>query len=251
MTSTEKTKDIFATEYSESCIASPPPLFSDVVRKGLEDIIVILVGPNKVQYHVHGSFLVYHSGFFRNAFNGNWRESEDGITLLDVETVVFNIFVNWLYTMKLPGPNNYDWTTQPDPRIMGEAHKADMLQIKLYVFADRFMIPALRLAMNRIITADTTYTRPCANVMIFAFDNLRAEDVILQFLVDSHCLKWRHGLQSEHETRLLDQLSQDCLTKIMKRFGFMLAEGITRHSSLKMCDYHEHISDVERLACCK
>jgi len=49
-------------------------------------VVVVKVGPNSVQFHVHKPLLMHHSEYFRKALSGSWKEAEENVvTLKDVE----------------------------------------------------------------------------------------------------------------------------------------------------------------------
>jgi hypothetical protein len=58
------------------------------------EIVTIFIGPEKKRYSIHKDIICYHSGYFRAAFNGSWKESDEGVTLEDIKVEVFNIFVH-------------------------------------------------------------------------------------------------------------------------------------------------------------
>ena len=79
------------------------------------------IGDEPTSYTMHESLLVNHSEYFKNALNGSWKESKDGvIPLEDVDcntcaahtsatagaekklTKAVDIFVDWLYTGQVP-----------------------------------------------------------------------------------------------------------------------------------------------------
>jgi hypothetical protein len=77
--------------------------FSATARQAPAKNVVIDAGPSLEQYHLPASLLAYYSGYFKNALNGPWKESNgEPIKLDDVSPAVFNLFVNWLYRQKLP-----------------------------------------------------------------------------------------------------------------------------------------------------
>jgi hypothetical protein len=57
------------------------------------EVVTLCIGPDRKLYYVHKQLLCHHSGYFRAAYNGSWKEAEDGITLDFVEPEVFNIFL--------------------------------------------------------------------------------------------------------------------------------------------------------------
>jgi hypothetical protein len=76
---------------------------SDSISSAARDeVVAIAIGPEKKLYHIHKDLFCHHSEYFRTAYNGRWKEAEDGVVLEDVEVEIFNIFVHWLYAQKLP-----------------------------------------------------------------------------------------------------------------------------------------------------
>jgi hypothetical protein len=58
---------------------------------------------------------MYYSEHFRKALSGPWKEAEElAIYLNDVEPAVFSMFVEWLYTQRLP--NN--WNLIPNQSLV-------------------------------------------------------------------------------------------------------------------------------------
>ncbi|KAH6639800.1 hypothetical protein C7974DRAFT_139048 [Boeremia exigua] len=78
----------------------PPPPIGHASADGM---VLVQVGPDKITHHVHKTLLVYHSEYFAKALNGPWAEAVHRVvTIEDVETDAFNIFVHWLYTRQVP-----------------------------------------------------------------------------------------------------------------------------------------------------
>jgi hypothetical protein len=46
-------------------------------------IATILAGPDCVKYEVHRAVLTQHSGYFKKALEGPWKEAEEGVIRLD------------------------------------------------------------------------------------------------------------------------------------------------------------------------
>jgi hypothetical protein len=75
------------------------------------EMVDIIVGPNhtKKTFTVHKELLCYYSNFFRNAFNGDWRESdEQELRLEGVTEDVFRVMIHWLYAQssRVAGPDS-------------------------------------------------------------------------------------------------------------------------------------------------
>ncbi|KAI4629163.1 uncharacterized protein J4E87_003424 [Alternaria ethzedia] len=221
-----------------------PPLHSAAARSGSEANAIIEVGPDRMKYHVQKAFLVHHSDYFHKALSGTWKEAEDGVvTLVDVEPAIFNLFVEWLYTQQLP-------SSRSDYRRVADANfSEDVCKIRLYVFADRFAVPALRTAMNRQIVGERDVTSGlCWGVtqIAYAFDNLPTSDPVLDFLVDQYYTEW-----GGHST-FAEGLPQEFLLRFFRRVGSERAQGrdvVAESFRVDFCTYHEHATDADKSSC--
>lgn len=101
------------------------------------------------------------------------------------------VFVHWLYHQKLP-ENNLFWTTLP---VSNDDLDCDEIRLKValqaYVFGDRFPASDFRPANELFVeTSDHRYYF-CADsgsdLVSYAFENIPADRVILQYLVDQYC----------------------------------------------------------------
>ncbi|KAG9190461.1 hypothetical protein G6011_08549 [Alternaria panax] len=61
------------------------------------EVIAITIGPDKTIFRIHKDILCKKSEYFRTAYDGRWKESEQRVTLEDVEVGLFQLFVHWLY----------------------------------------------------------------------------------------------------------------------------------------------------------
>ena len=236
-----------------------------IAAKG--DIVVLEIGPEKQHYHVHKALLTHHSEYFRNAFNGSWKESDNKlVTLEDVETVAVDIFVHWLYNQRMPDDDEcYSLRQQnmtsvlhvdDDPLITGYT--------KAIVFGDRFLAPVFRQAAHDCIAISVVddynheFLRPPPffTATQYAFDNLPSNHSTLDLLLDVQCRHWdvsQHGVNEEVViAELLKQdLSPGMLIRMIARYSsrainFELEWWTT---SLDRCDYHDHLNDEEREGC--
>ncbi|KAF2872412.1 hypothetical protein BDV95DRAFT_606028 [Massariosphaeria phaeospora] len=231
--------------------SAAPPLLSRVLRAGVLDEVTIEVGTGteKTKYRPHKSFLIHYSEYFRKALSGSWKEAEDGvITLEDVEPAVFNMFVDWLYTQKLPAGIEAWYQSSDTPEDVDDMVGMEVLRIKLYVFADRFIVPILRTTLNRLIVADTTCRlAPFPDVTSYAFENLPTEDPILAFFVDTNALFCdTYGMEeAEHDLAKHPRLF---LVRTIRKMTTMRSFD---PPACNQCDYHEHQTEDEKEACAK
>jgi hypothetical protein len=163
--------------------------FSVTARQGPVQNVVIEVGPNHTQYHLPKTLLTHYSEYFDKALNGLWKQSSgEPIKLDDVSPTVFNLFVNWLYSQK--NPYLFAWNSASEWDMDGvEALKYNecaMLEIMLYAFADRSLVPTLYTGLNRLLTAGK-YGAPSLDVITYAFNHLPDTEPVLQFIVDLYC----------------------------------------------------------------
>ena len=92
--------------------------------------VTFLIGKDKAKFIVHKAFACHHSPALKAAFTN--KRFVEGRTqtykLEDVQVATFEQFVNWLYSKKLE-------INEEDP---------DLTLTKLWVLADKFLIPGLQ-----------------------------------------------------------------------------------------------------------
>ncbi|XPS78086.1 hypothetical protein M3J09_010106 [Ascochyta lentis] len=232
-----------------------PPLHSAVARLCIPDEVTIEVGPERVKYRVLETFLGHHSEYFRRALTGTWREASERIVVLgsDVEPCIFNLFVEWLYTQTLPTLSP-DWRRIADPSNPFSV-SAKMLRLKLYVFADRFVVPLLRKQLNRAIVNDYDSDCPALEeyeTVTYAFHNLPPTDPLLDLIVDRYFMVWRLDLDEGEDEEAYDTLPHEFLLRFYKRVGKWRKDDLqNRHQLFNMdfCTYHEHADEQEKSEC--
>ncbi|KAH6639456.1 hypothetical protein C7974DRAFT_131865 [Boeremia exigua] len=232
-----------------------PPLHSTLARLTVPDKVTIEVGPERVQYHLSEAFLSHHSEYFKRAFAGIWREAAERTVVLgsDVEASIFNLFVEWLYTQTLPAMSP-DWRRIADP-VHPYSISAKMLRLKLYVFADRFVVPRLREQLNRAIVNDYDSDCPALEeyeTITYAFYNLPSTDPILDLIVDRYFMVWRLDLDEGEEDEAYELLPHEFLLRFYKRVGKWRKDDLqNRHQLFNMdfCSYHEHKCEEDKLQC--
>lgn len=208
-----------------------------------------------MKYQIFEIFLTHHSEYFKRALAGIWRETSDNIVVLenDVEPSTFNLFVEWLYTQELPAMSP-DWRRIADP-LHPYSVSAKMLRLKLYVFADRFVVPRLREQLNRAIVNDYDSDCPALEeykTITYAFHNLPPTDPILDLIVDRYFMVWRLDLDEGEDEEAYETLPHEFLLRFYKRVGKWRKEDLqNRHQLFNMdfCSYHEHKTDEDKLQC--
>lgn len=225
------------------------PLPSAVARKGPEGIVTLLIGPEHVPYYVHRDFLMHHSGYFKKALAGPWKESEERVvTLDDVEITPFNILVHFLYTSQIPSSTD-EWSKISQAKMW----KIEVVELKLLVLADRFHMPELLQLVNNDLVGSRMKHAPYYELVIYAWENLPEGSPILRLLVDTHVANWEpktdEGDQEEMELR--PELPHEFLVKAMIKFAEVGREKDKDGKGKKLiaCDYHLHADDEEKKKC--
>jgi hypothetical protein len=92
------------------CHRASANLYSVAVRH--PDNVIVEVGPDRVKYPVSRKFLRHYSEYF------NGIAQEPVLDLHEIEIPVWNVFLEWLLTQRLP-TNDEEWkngSTSPAPR---------------------------------------------------------------------------------------------------------------------------------------
>lgn len=149
----------------------------------------------------------------------------------DVTPAVFDVFVDWIYASVY------------EPNITETLHKIkrvddmDLLAIRLYVFADCYLISALKEETNRFIVEEDFSKHPIKpDVIIYAFANLPSNDPILDYYVEKNCHAWEAPYRGSEEEASLETLPHEYLIRYMKRS----AELRVTHVSKPVCAFHGH-----------
>lgn len=217
-------------------------------------MITIDVGTEHAKYSVYAELIAYYSGYFKGTLNGKWKEAEDRvIELPDIEPRVFDIFIDWLYSQKLPKKTR-DWLT-PTPELEAGSHGhgqlAERLMMKSYVFADRFLVPQFRVALYRYYAnfCNSGGNPPYYDAIIYAFDNLPPTSAMLTLLVRTHCAYWNEGSDTADngELELRQDLPQDFFFRIMDVASKMRDKE--KAKGIACCDCHNETVTTEREGC--
>jgi hypothetical protein len=227
------------------------PLPSAIARKGPEGIITLLISPEHVPYYVHKDFLIHHSGYFKKALVGPWKESEERVVILDdVEIAPFNILVHFLYTSQIPSSTD-EWVKISQAKKW----KIEVVELKLLVLADRFHMSELLQLVNNDLVGSRMKHAPYYELVIYAWENLPEGSPILRLLVDTHVANWEPKTDEgdEEEMELRPELPHEFLIKAMIRFAEVGTERDKdkngKAKKLVACDYHLHADDEEKEKC--
>jgi hypothetical protein len=165
-------------------------------------MIVVSVGQTHQKYRIYKDLIAYYSEYFCNALKKPWKEAEDRlIELPDIDPQVFDIFVDWLYTQKVPEKNKHWIKPTDDMKSNSTKHVqlVEILIVRTYVFADRFLVPKFRCAIYNHFAASLVKDAipPYYEVIIFAFENLSEKSAMLDLLVRVHCAFWDESCDTE------------------------------------------------------
>jgi hypothetical protein len=214
-------------------------------------MVTVKIGPEHTKYRIHKALLEYHSDHFRSALLEHWKEGQERqVVLDDLEPAAFDIFVDWLYTNKIPR-TFAEWLAPEVNENSGTTRRRlGMLHLKAYVIADRLGVPELRETINNNYVTRNILVWPWYQEIIYAFSNIPSGRRILKFLVAIHCAHSERGNEYllEGDLELRDKLPQEFLLQVMAHYQEMRAEG-TWDEELRACEYHEHASDDERKNC--
>ncbi|EDU46664.1 conserved hypothetical protein [Pyrenophora tritici-repentis Pt-1C-BFP] len=100
-----KPRGVLETIHSASDVQCGRPQFALDSAAASSGTIIVKVGRNGKEYTLHTELLKQHSGYFRGALSHDWKETVDGIIpLTDVETDLFDMFVDWIYQGTISTP---------------------------------------------------------------------------------------------------------------------------------------------------
>jgi hypothetical protein len=198
-----------------------------LARQSSISTVTIKIGPAPhTIYNVQTSFLTHHSDYFKGALQGSWKEAqENSITLEDVEQAEFNLFVEWMYTQRLPEAKD-DWfvtsgTDTPGVWLYKE-NAIDLLRMRLYVFADRFIVPLLFTQVRKeIVSLENIGTHA---VVELAFENLPDNDLMRRFLVDIRCVNWEADIINDQDRESAKKMHPTFLYECMEFMAKRLLE---------------------------
>ncbi|KAH7094591.1 hypothetical protein FB567DRAFT_574567 [Paraphoma chrysanthemicola] len=202
--------------------------------------VTVKVGSESKIYHIHKPLLIHHPGYFRNALRGSWKEAQEGVvTLADVDSGIFNVFVEWLYKGDVP-TTAWAWLTvaqHPNPSASEPNIEFDFLLtiLKAYVLGDRLLSPHFRSASWSRFLRHAFWIRPghddlgASNfyrLVLYAYQSIPCQSVVLQWLADALCLHWSHADDKPEHLVAQKNLPSTFLLRVMRRYSEVRLEGI-------------------------
>ncbi|CAO2658845.1 Nn.00g065680.m01.CDS01 [Neocucurbitaria sp. VM-36] len=211
--------------------------------------VAVEIGLEHTKYYIHKALLTHHSEYFAKALRGPWKEAEEQtVRLEDVDCETFDIFVDWLYTGKLPEEDS-DWIAKFEPDLEWQIQYW-LQRVKVCVFGDRFQARDFQHAVqtNLVDLTMTSSTPFYYSAINYAFEHLPSNNPILRLLVDTQCCFWTSKSDTKHEGELglRDQLSHSFLVRVMVRFSEIRDDPKVK---LIRCNYHEHVSEEDKERC--
>ncbi|KAI4652306.1 hypothetical protein J4E93_002505 [Alternaria ventricosa] len=210
--------------------------------------VIVEVGDTKTRYHVHRSLLVEHSEYFKKALHGPWKEAQDGVvTLEDVESSTFSIFVDWVYSQRLPKDDS-EWCDEVDD--IRRPGRAQLARTKALAFGDRMLSPLFyRMVRDSLIDhliEETAYYEAVS----YGFAHLPKDHAILDLFVETHCRVFGDSSDTagNGELELRASLPHDFLMRVIIRYS-QIAESVLPEGELKPCNYHGHADENEKKQC--
>lgn len=138
-----------------------------------ENVVTLLVGPQKHNMIVHSGYLARTSEFFASALKKEWAEGQTRTIELDEETPeLMAHYLDWMYTSELPTKECRPW----DPDASKVA--ANNLLAELYVLGEHRLDSQLR---NAIIAEFIRHREPLRDVArCSSFQRADAINIIYQ-----------------------------------------------------------------------
>lgn len=183
--------------------------------------------------------------------SGSSYAQERPIPIPDVKVSTFNMFMDWIYTERLPRTKKeVDETGAVGGRELISSYTG-LEFAELYIFADMYDVPVLRRqVMDRIFAASVL---PKYAVVVLAFSRLPTSAPLCRFFVDVYCQRFRESDDDESERKQREKLPHEFLLGVMLRhakiMGRLRAKEMLPSYKLNMCDYHEHETEEERQLC--
>lgn len=164
------------------------------------------------------------------------------------------MFVDWLYTRKLPAGEKQWAEKQYQPNETVKCHFAvQIAMIKACAFADRIMAPGfLRALEYKLIDHFIVLkTDACYKIVIYAFAHLPPASPVLRAMIDAHCFNFEEWMEKEYdEVNLRAKLPHTFLVCVMLRYSKLL-QSKKKRVWLDRCDYHDHKTKDEKEECHK
>lgn len=188
---------------------SKRPFWFSTSFKSYSDMVEITVGASETLFVVHRELLTLHSQFFRAAFEGGFREAEDGkVHLPDVEAKYFEHVVLWVYSESL----------EERAFFFKDGKPTYFTLLDLYALADRLDIEGMRNALcDRIaVLAEDTNSVPTPSDTYILYETIRPNAPIKQLVLDLFAFKKTDNLIATHPDDWHPTFLRDLVCKLKR-----------------------------------
>ena len=192
--------------------------------------VIVKIGPEGKEYILHTELLKHHSGYFRGALSGAFKETDDGvIPITDIETDAFDTFVDWMYR----GIASFE------PSSSGK-HLAN--PSSSYILADRLLVPGFKSALldSYCDMFSTPRIRPACHIIVKLFGNLAEDDPLLRLCVDVWAARKAIYKLKDFKKDEASSLPQGFFVRLMLRIN-ELGEDPPLVEAFKREDYSERV----------
>ncbi|KAJ4285972.1 hypothetical protein N0V90_013538 [Kalmusia sp. IMI 367209] len=203
-------------------------------------MVAVMIGREATTFSVHEKLLRSESDYFKASLRNDWVEGKNEMIILDdVKPKTFRVFVNWLYHREImldrDSRVNQTWTL-----------------IDVYILAERLRAEGLRCAVHNevcdFLWEDSLDRSDYCAIVRFAFDNIKADRVILEFLVDLWCGYPHYTTYMEVDADSVALLPLAFMRRALHRFQYMLHhrgfdvsdECLMEHNGTFDCDRRHH-----------
>lgn len=156
--------------------------------------------------------------------------------------------MHWLYTGKIPSTAK-SWSQVLDGQESRDERPAFVL-VKAYALGDRLRAPGFYLAAyDHLVDFDFDMRHlpeEILPVVRWAFENIPADRIILQFLTNFFCEMWVSTHDDTKEVLALASFPPKFVARLLRRFSLTKRDGIWDY--FKDC-YMEHTSKNEAANC--
>lgn len=186
-------------------------------------------------FEVHKGILCFYSGYFRAAFNGRWKESQEGnIDMPSISPSVFKLFVHWVYSRQLEIAAE-----------TGSGEEGTQLA-RLWIFGDAHEIPTLQneviTTMRRVMVKESVV--PSGPMINHVYENTVPQSRLRQFLIDVYGALCNSNVLRRHEAQ--SSWCRDALFDLLQvvwRDGYH-RQGWKELEKWDLCKYHVHEQGV-------
>lgn len=203
-------------------------------RSCFQSIVTVEIGTgnNAKVFHIHKDLLIFHSDYFRGAFNGSFIEATTGkIPLTDERVDVFDVVNRFIYTRELSdeADHDMDWG----------------LLVRVWLFGDKHLMPSLQNKVMDVLIRKNEKINIIPTLQLkLVYDNTVAGSPLRKLLVDLTAYKvgnmdrfmQRNDEDSRWPYKALSDLVKTITAKNKEDIGFHLLPEAKRHK----CYYHIH-----------